>query len=483
MARPVSERWGAGPGTALVGLLVASSVVVPTLWGGGFSDSSRMVFIGLGAVALASAVILDRRCARAGVLSPIALSMGALSVLSLLSAIWTLGSVIASLRWGLVIAAEWAVFVSALVFTRRTSAWVVAAGIAALAVVEAIVGIDAAAHHALPDAERLVRVWRPGGTYEYQPALALLEAGAIPVFGIGFQQDNPYLAGSGAIGASLAGCVLALADSRLALALTGLILLTMICRPSASLRQRFECTLLAAMVASGALVGALELGGTVSSTAPGQGMAGLSTILAVAAGSAGLAIGARNVQRVTRISVLATGTSVAVLAGVAIAATLAGWDGDHAVQHHGRHVRVHRGVPHATLTHGRVALWHEAIDTWWDRPSLGAGADMYLVASYRHQNPNSLSRFAHNLPLEAAAELGAVGLLLTLAVYAASLKAAWRARASSSAMLLGPFMVCFLVSNLFDWTWHLTGLTATWAAAAGAVSAAAGDWRVGWRRS
>jgi hypothetical protein len=29
----------------------------------------------------------------------------------------------------------------------------------------------------------------------------------------------------------------------------------------------------------------------------------------------------------------------------------------------------------------------------------------------------------------------------------------------------------FLISNLFDWTWHLAGLTAVWATATGALQA------------
>ena len=41
---------------------------------------------------------------------------------------------------------------------------------------------------------------------------------------------------------------------------------------------------------------------------------------------------------------------------------------------------------------------------------------------------------------------------------------------AAAAWLLGPFVAYFLLDNLVDWSWHLAGLTAIFAAAAGALS-------------
>jgi O-antigen ligase len=123
------------------------------------------------------------------------------------------------------------------------------------------------------------------------------------------------------------------------------------------------------------------------------------------------------------------------------------------------------------LTHGRTHEWRAAFDTWLDRPLIGAGANSYFAASVKHQG-SSPSRFAHNLPLELAAELGVLGLILGIGLYAAALRVLQRARASPSLWLLGPAVAAFLVANLVDWSWHLAGLGAAWAAAAGALEAA-----------
>jgi O-antigen ligase len=120
--------------------------------------------------------------------------------------------------------------------------------------------------------------------------------------------------------------------------------------------------------------------------------------------------------------------------------------------------------------HGRGHEWSTALQVWFDRPSLGAGADAYYVASVRQQTI-AASRFAHDLPLELAAELGVVGLLLGLALYASSVRVILRARGSASLWLLAPLVGAFLVSNLVDWTWHLAGLGCVWAAASGGLAA------------
>jgi O-antigen ligase len=98
----------------------------------------------------------------------------------------------------------------------------------------------------------------------------------------------------------------------------------------------------------------------------------------------------------------------------------------------------------------------------------GSGADAFLPASARHQREGPVL-FAHDLPLELAAELGALGALLALALYASAAAAVWRARATRAGPLLAPAVLTFLAGSLVDWPWHLAGSGAVWAAALGGV--------------
>ena len=65
------------------------------------------------------------------------------------------------------------------------------------------------------------------------------------------------------------------------------------------------------------------------------------------------------------------------------------------------------------------------------------------------------------------------GLVLALALYAASGRALWRARRRDGPAfwLLGPPAAAFLAANLVDWPWHFAGSGAVWAAALGAILA------------
>ena len=119
--------------------------------------------------------------------------------------------------------------------------------------------------------------------------------------------------------------------------------------------------------------------------------------------------------------------------------------------------------------HGRGSTWRAAVETFADRPLSGAGADAFLAGSARHQGGQTIL-FAHDLPLELAAELGVAGLVLAIALYAATGRALWRARATRAGTLLGPAAAAFLVASLLDWPWHLAGSGAIWALSVGALT-------------
>jgi O-antigen ligase len=119
--------------------------------------------------------------------------------------------------------------------------------------------------------------------------------------------------------------------------------------------------------------------------------------------------------------------------------------------------------------HGRASTWGAAVETFADRPLSGAGADAFLAGSIQHQDGQT-TVFAHNLPLELAAELGLAGFALAIALYAATAALLWRTRATRAAALLGPAAAAFLVASLLDWPWHLAGSGAVFALSLGAMA-------------
>jgi hypothetical protein len=455
---PISDRWVAS------GALLAVTVAVPALWNGGFGTTSRSVFIALAGATLLVAVTFDSSSTADAARSPLALSLTALALLSVLSGTWTSDGVTAAVRTGLVIGGYAAVFVGAYVLTRAAGPWPVAVGIAALAVIEAVLGLRAVAFHSLPDAERIVRAWQPGGTFEYPPALAILNVGALPMFGFGMRHRMWAVAGAGASGAFLAGTTIRLGDSRLGLVLAVVLLAALIVYGARVMRSRLAAAGLAALVVLGALLAPTVLGGDVALGAPGAGARGLAEILGLAVVSGGIWVLFREDVSARRWAL----TAVMVVTVIAVVAS--GFDGGRgASEHGGRRVPASRPVAATDVFHGRTHEWLAALQTWLDRPVLGAGADAYYPASLRHQTV-AVSRFAHDLPLELTAELGVLGLALGVAIYASGVAIVISARGTPVVWLLGPLVVVFLVSNLVDWTWHLAGLTAVWAAACGALA-------------
>ena len=222
-------------------------------------------------------------------------------------------------------------------------------------------------------------------------------------------------------------------------------LLFAMCRPSRRL------------AAAGALGGAvaasvLALSGSRAELALG------ALVCAAAVAFPGRTVRSSRAVAVAAVGVLAaTAASAHVFAGGATAAA-ARSPGHHAPRTHA-----------ADFWHGRLHLWHAAIETAADRPLTGSGADAFLAASARHQQSGPV-RFAHDLPLELAAELGIAGALLALALYATVAREAWRARHGRAFWLLGPATVAFPVAGLVDWPWHLAGCGAVWAVSLGVLA-------------
>lgn len=482
--RPTAPKAGAprGSGRRRIGLATAVpasctalAVAVPAFWGGGFGPAAQAVFVALAGAALFAVVVVDAPSVIAAVRTPLVVALIGLAGVSVASSAWTIAGAGVALRTGLVAVGYAATAIAGRSLGRQVGARYLAVAVAVFAVVEALLGLGAVALHALPDAERLGREWRPGGTFEYQPALGLLQVGGLPILAMALRRPGRRAAAVAGTSAVIAGGVLGLDSDRLALGLAALVLLGIVAHPRSDRPARIGAITVAALALAGGMIAPRVLGGAVGPHAPAAGLARLAAFIVIAL-LAGVALPVARTLRRRSISAVAT-AGVVVVVALAIAVGVVGRYVPAAasrpsVPRQGAVVTVHRPAPTDVL-HGRTHEWQAAVATWRDRPVIGAGAGSYYLASLPHQ-AIARSLFAHNLPLEWAAELGIVGFGLALALYTGAGRLLWRARRDHGAWLLVPFVAAFLVSNLVDWTWHLAGLTALWAVACGGLMSSPG---------
>ncbi len=126
----------------------------------------------------------------------------------------------------------------------------------------------------------------------------------------------------------------------------------------------------------------------------------------------------------------------------------------------------------------RARYWNEALKVFKDHPALGAGAAGYATAHLRYRTETLNVHHAHGYIVQTLADLGLVGLGLTLALLAAWIAAAgrsthpfnrrwqgWRWRAAPEPYsaerigLLSMFclVVTFGIHSFADWTWYVPG--------------------------
>jgi O-antigen ligase len=347
-----------------------AAVAVGVFAEGGYSPAARVAF---GCAALAALALVLVAGARPPLRDPVVVSLIALAALGALSSLWTIGPVDRTLIWSLVTLGYAALVLCGAV--AETTA--IAAGIAALALVAGVGGLADALTGTGPWAQLMRGTWRPGGPFEYPPALALLQVTALPIYLAGVRSRRRWLIAASTAGLVVAAAALAQSGSRLGLAL-------------------------------GIAVAGFEL-------IPRRYLP-VVLVLAAVVGAIAFGTGGRD------------------------------------------------------LLHGRAHLWRAGVETWADRPLAGSGADAFLAGSVIHQHGETIL-FAHDLPLELAAELGVAGLALAIALYAFTIRALWRARGTPAARLLGPGALVFLIAGLVDWPWHLAGAGAIWAVSTGTVLA------------
>lgn len=132
----------------------------------------------------------------------------------------------------------------------------------------------------------------------------------------------------------------------------------------------------------------------------------------------------------------------------------------------------------------RYQIWDSALEAFADDPVRGTGPGGFEFW-WNRSGGTEYIRDAHSLYLEALAELGILGFLLTLTFLAALLAIALTARfkarrtrsAGAHAALAGAFIV-FLFHAGVDWMWENTAVTTLAVLAAGIGAAAMGTRRI-----
>jgi O-antigen ligase len=377
---------------------IAAATVAPVLLHGGFTAEARSLFVGLALLALA-VVLGHHERPLAGLLrEPAVLCLLALAALTAASAAWSVADGAAAVRAGLVIGGVAALALSVAWMTRSGGLAVAVSVIVALAMVEAILGLASVVAQQEPWAMVLGGDWRPAGTLEYPPALALLEVSALPALLWAMREGTRKLRAAASVGFALAAAAIVLSHSRLGLVLAAATILAYCCM--------------------------------TTTTSDGS-------------------------QRRGRMWAFG-GVAVAIAAAGAILFLTAPSSGP--------------GVePTSGVDHGRVSEWGVAADVALAHPLTGAGADAYARAAADERPGGSATLYAHSLPLEAWAELGPLGLVAVVGLYASVLALMWRLRRDRRAWLVAPAALAFLAANLLDWPWHLAGAAAIWALALGAL--------------
>lgn len=394
--------------------------------------------------------------------SPAILALVGLAALSALSAAWTVASVDDALRWGAVIGGLALIAVAASIVGARVGPARIGALVALLAAAAGLVGLYGAGARVEPLAQRLGGQWSPGGPLEYSPALALMQVSAIPVLWAAMARcRDARIATLAAGGAAIAGAILALAGSRVELAIA--LCVVVACVLGARLVGAERGTILAAAALTAAAGGVADAvaGSYVAPYVTGGDAPRLIGLAAVVTGAGGLWL----VQRRTLAAAASGSTRIRALAVAAVALPLAGGlIAAAATPDSGP-----QAEPVSGFAHGRIGQWRAAIDTAEDRPLAGWGALSFGTASLRYQEPPPVP-FAHNLPLESWAELGVGGAVGAIVLYGGSIGLVWSRRRSAAAWLLGPAVLAFLVANLFDWPWHVPASGAVFAICLGALA-------------
>lgn len=417
----------------------------------GFSERGQVAFVVLAFAALLVAFVVAPAPLLEAAARPVVLVLGLLGLLAAASAAWTIGGSADALRWGAVVLGYAAMAACGFAAARRCGPGSVAALLVAFAVLTGLIGLAGAAIQEEPFAERIGGAWRPGGPFEYAPALGALVLAALPS-ALRWMAEPGRRGQLGAGAVTISSAVVALVSSRAVLGLGLLLALAVLTWPRATIQGGRELAF--AVIAFAVTVGAAADAIAGSYDEPYSKsddllrIVGLTLLLPAAV--AFWSMVRRRYDAAGESTRAARGAALALsLIPLALACSAAALTPDSGT-----------GVePDSGLTHGRVEIWGDAVETAIDGPIEGSGALTFLPASIVNQDPPA-ARFAHNLVLEQWVELGYPGLLVSLAFVTIAVGLIVRSRGTSAGWLLAPGAFVYLVASMLDWPWHVP---ASWA--------------------
>ena len=525
----VLARWIASPAGATV-LWAALICVVAFVAGGGLSlvpMTAIEIALTIGSALVVATVLLQRAASAATTgtarplygLAPVVL-LFAFAGLSALSVAW---SVEPDASWqdaGRLIAYG-AVFATAVALARATPRrWSSLIGGVTLAtiVISAYALLTKILPAQLGATETFARLQQP---YGYWVATGLTAAmGTIGCLWLGARRDGHALLRAlayPAMGLELTTLMLTYSRGPLAALLIGLVLWFCI----VPLRLRGAAVLIAGALGAAAVVAFDFTNHALSSEnvplaerdPAGHQLGALLAVVLVALALAGLTIGFLTARRAPRprarriagsalLAVLASAV-LALFAGLALSQR--GFTGT--ISHDWNtltnpNAKSPENTPNrlTAVASVRARYWDEALKIYSAHPLLGAGAGGYATARLRVRTETLNVRHAHGYIVQTLAELGIVGLAVTLALLVAWMVAAgrathpfnrrWRAwRWSRLALPYTPerigllsmltIVVVFGAHSLADWTWYVPGtactalLCAGWLAGRGPIEQAA----------
>jgi hypothetical protein len=523
--RAVAARGG---GLWWSALLIGAVLAWVAFYARGGLNLSRMTTVEMaltiGAALAAAAAVLLARDRRAGYGS---WAVGLLLALSALTALSTVWSVQPDASWqdaGRMLAYS-AFFAGAVALARAaTDRWPAVLGGVILAAV--VVCGWALLTKVFPDQLDAADVYaRLRAPYSYWNAIGLTAAmGAIACLWLGARRTGHAALSAlayPALGLMLLTLLLAYSRGALVALCVGVVLWLAL----VPLRLRGAALLVAGAIGSGAVVAwafsrhALNSDNVALSerAAAGHQLGALILVMLIALAIAGFAIafitGRRPPTAATRRRAGALLLSLLALALVgsvaALAASHRGLDGSisHAVR---SLTDPHASVPPNTpgrltaVASVRARYWNEALKVFQAHPALGAGAEGYATARLRYRTETLDVRHAHGYSVQTLADLGLVGLVLSIALLGAWMAAAgrathpfnrrwsggwrrprWRREALPytpervGMLTLLAVVVVFGVHSFVDWTWYVPGnacvalLCAGWLAGRGPLAPAA----------
>jgi hypothetical protein len=114
-----------------------------------------------------------------------------------------------------------------------------------------------------------------------------------------------------------------------------------------------------------------------------------------------------------------------------------------------------------SLQSNRYAYWRVALRAFGDEPLHGVGAGGWAVWWLRYRTLNAFAQDAHSLPLQTAAELGLVGLVLLGMLFGGVAVVARQVHGTAPSLAAGPIaaLVAYAVHSPLDWDWQMPAVT------------------------